>query len=89
MHVAFVVFMVKGSDANTLLTDETKRETQAVVMSLDDAGKMGFDVSGLKVPADQEVNIIVVAKRDAPWITRQVEGHDHVAGFLMVDINIA
>jgi hypothetical protein len=88
MHVAFVVHTVKGADPESLLTDETKRETQAVIMSLDDAAKMGFSASGIKAQPGQEVAIIIIAKRDAPWITRQLEGHDHVAGFQMVDVNI-
>ena len=88
MHVAFVVHMVKGSDADTLLSDETKRETQAVVMSLEDAGKMGFATAGITAKPGQEINIIIVARRDAPWIRRQIEGHEKVAGFHEVDVNI-
>ncbi|MDI1431744.1 MULTISPECIES: hypothetical protein [Polyangium] len=89
MHVAFVVHMVKGADADTLLSEETKRDTQAVVMSLDDAGKMGFSTSGITAKPGQEVNIIIVARRDAPWVRRQIEAHDHVAGFHEVDVNLA
>ncbi|HVK63558.1 MAG TPA: hypothetical protein VM694_03745 [Polyangium sp.] len=89
MHVAFVVHMVKGADAETLISEETKRDSQAVVMSLEDAGKMGFSTSGITPKPGQEVNIIIVAKRDAPWVRRQVEAHDHVAGFHEVDVNLA
>ncbi|MDI1443355.1 hypothetical protein [Polyangium sp. 6x1] len=88
MHVAFVVHMVKGAGADTLLSDETKRETQAVVMSLEDAGKMGFSTSGITTKPGQEVNIVIVAKRDAPWVRRQVEAHEQVAGFHEVDVNL-
>jgi len=88
MHVAFVVHTVKGVDPESLLTEETKRETQAVVMSLEDAAKMGLSASGLKPQPGQEIAIIIIAKRDAPWITRQLEAHEHVAGFHIVDVNI-
>jgi hypothetical protein len=88
MHVAFVVFVVKGSDGSSILPESVRKETQAVDMGIDDAAKLGFDITGLKVPAGQDVRIVIVAKRDAPWITRSLEGSDAVAGFQMVDVNI-
>ena len=88
MHVAFVVHVVKGTDPESLVSEETKRETQAVVMSLDDAAKMGFSASGIKPKDGLEVAIIIVAQRDAPWIARSLEQHDHVGGFQQVDVNI-
>jgi len=88
MHVAFVVHMVKGADAEALLSDEIKRETQAVVMSLEDAGKMGFTAQGIEQKPGQAVQIIVVARRDAPWIHRTLETSEGVAGFQMVDVNL-
>ncbi|MBK9260724.1 MAG: hypothetical protein IPM54_13015 [Polyangiaceae bacterium] len=88
MHIAFVVHVVKGLDPEELLSDETKRETQAVLMSMEDAAKMGFSASGVQVKPGQEACLIVVAKRDAPWIARALEQHDKVAGFQQVDVNI-
>lgn len=88
MHVAFVVHMAKGADAEALFSDEMKRETQAVVMSLEDAGKMGFSASGIQAKPGQSVQIVIVAKRDAPWIHRTLEIGEGVAGFQMVDVNI-
>ncbi|UQA62092.1 hypothetical protein [Polyangium aurulentum] len=87
MHVAFVVHVVKGADIDTLLSEGTKRETQAVVMSLADATKMGF--SGISAPPDRDVCVVIVAKRDAPWITRNLEGSEIVAGFQMVDVQLS
>lgn len=88
MHVAFVVHVVKGVDPEELLSAETKESTQAVVMSMEDAGKMGFGASGVQVKPGQEACLIVVAQRDAPWIARSLEQHDKVAGFQQVDVNI-
>lgn len=88
MHIAFVVHVVKGTDPEELLSDQIKRDTQAVVMSMDDAGKMGFSASGIQVKPGQEACLIVVARRDAPWISRTLEQHDNVAGFQQVDVNI-
>lgn len=88
MHVAFVVHVVQGVDPEELLSDETKKETQAVVMSLEDAAKMGFSSSGVQVKPGQEVCLIIVARRDAPWISRSLEQHEKVAGFQQVDVNI-
>jgi hypothetical protein len=88
MHVAFVVHMAEGADAEALFSDEMKRETQAVVTSLEDAGKMGFSTSGIESKAGQVVQIVIVAKRDAPWIQRTLEIGEGVAGFQMVDVNI-
>lgn len=88
MHVAFVVHVVKGVDPEELLSAETKKETQAVVMSLEDAGKMGFSASGVQVKPGMEACLIVVARRDAPWIARSLEQHDKVGGFQQIDVNI-
>lgn len=88
MHVAFVVHVVKGVDPEELLSDETKKETQAVVMSLEDAGKMGFSATGVQVKPGMEACIIVVARRDSPWIARSLEQHDKVGGFQQIDVNI-
>lgn len=88
MHVAFVVHMAEGADAEALFSDETKRETQAVVMSLEDAGKMGLSTSGIEAKAGQVVQIVIVARRDAAWIQRTLESGEGVAGFQMVEVNV-
>jgi len=88
MHVAFVIQMARGTDRESLLSEETKRETQAVVMSLEDAAQMGFSASGVEALPGQEVAIIVVAKRDAPWVHRAIESSPVVSGFKQADVNI-
>jgi len=88
MHVAFVVHTVQGTDPDSLISEETRRDSQAVTMSLEDAGKMGFSTSGITAKAGLEVNLIIVAKRDSEWIRRQLENHEKVGGFYVVDVNI-
>ena len=87
MHVAFVVHVVKGVDPEDLLSEETKRETQAVVMSMEDATKMGFPAD-VSVKPGQEVCIIIVSRNDAPWISRSLEQHEKDAGFKQSDIDL-
>lgn len=88
MHVAFVVHLAQGTDLEGLLSDETKRDTQAVVMSLEDAAKMGFATSGVQVHPGHQAALIVVAKRDAARIHRTLEGLESVSGFQQLDVNI-
>lgn len=88
MHVAFVVHIPTGTDRETLLSEETKRETQAVVMSLEDAVKMGFAASGVQTKPGHDLALIIVARRDAPWISRALEGSPGVSGFQMVDVDL-
>ena len=86
MMVVFEVHVAPGADPKTLLTAETQRETQAQVMTLDEAKKVGF--GGLPAPpADHEVRFIAVAKRDASWVHRALEGNEAVANFRMFDVD--
>jgi hypothetical protein len=86
MMVVFEVHVAPGSDAATILSAETARETQAQVMTLDEARKVGF--AGLPAaPSDHEVRLIAVAKRDAKWIQRALEGNEAVATFGMVEVD--
>lgn len=85
MMVVFEVFVAPGSDPSRLIGEETKRETNAQVMTLDEARKVGF--AGLPDSPGQEVRLIAVAKRDAPWIHRALETSDAVGTFRMHEID--
>ncbi len=64
MMVVFEVHVAPGSDPTRILSAETMRETQAQVMTFDEAKKVGFN--GLpETPAGHEVRLVAVAKRDA------------------------
>lgn len=84
--VVFEVHVAPGSDPSRLLSEETKRETQAQVMTYDEASKVGFN--GLPAaPSDHEVRLIAVAKRDAAWVQRALETNEAVGQFRMFDVD--
>lgn len=83
--VVFEVFLAPGADPSQLLSAETKRETQAQIMTLDEARKVGF--GGLPDPGDKVVRLIAVAKRDAPWIHRAMETNEAVATFRIHEVD--
>lgn len=86
MMVVFEVFLAPGADAADLLSKDTQRETQAQVMTLAEAKKVGFQ--GLpEPPPGKQVRLIAVAKRDAPWIHRALETNEAVGTFRMYDVD--
>lgn len=86
MMVVFEVFLAPGADAAQILSKETLRETQAQVMTLEDARKVGF--GGLpEPPPGKEVRLIAVAKRDAPWIHRALETNEAVGTFSVHEVD--
>jgi hypothetical protein len=86
MMVVFEVHVVPGSDPTRIVTSETLRETQAQVMTIAEARKVGF--GGLPdPPADHEVRLIAVAKRDASFIQRALEANEACGQFRMFDVD--
>jgi hypothetical protein len=86
MLMVFEVFLAPGADGSELLSAETIRSTQAQIMTLAEAKKVGF--GGLPdPPPGKEVRLIAVAKRDANWIHRALETSEVVAGFRMHEVD--
>jgi hypothetical protein len=86
MLMVFEVFLAPGADGSELLSAETIRSTQAQIMTLAEAKKVGF--GGLPdPPPGKEVRLIAVAKRDANWIHRALETSEAVAGFRMHEVD--
>jgi hypothetical protein len=81
----FEVFLVPGHHAGELISAEVQRETNAQVMTPEEARKVGF--AGLPDPGGAEVRLIAVAKRDAPWIHRVLETSEMVATFRAHDVD--
>lgn len=85
MLAVFEVYLAPGADASELLSAETIKSTQAQIMTLDEARKVGF--GGLPdAPPGKEVRLIAVARRDAPWIHRALETSEAAGGFRMHEI---
>ncbi len=86
MMVVFEVHVAPGSDPESILSAEARRDTQAQVMTVAEARKVGF--AGLPDPPEgHEVRLIAVAKRDAPWIHRAMETCEAVGQFRMFDVD--
>ena len=85
MMVVYEVHLAPDAGAVELLSEEILRETQAQVMTLDEARKVGF--GGLPAPPPGvDVRLIAVAKRDAGWIQRRLEALEAVAGFRVHEV---
>ena len=84
MHI-FECHLVAGSDPSTLLSEETLRETQAQVMTPDEARAVGFGRFGS--PKDGgEVRLVAVAQRDAQWIHRVMERSPIVTSYKVHEV---
>lgn len=85
MMIVFEVHIAPGSEAVPLLTPETLRETQAQLMTLDEARQVGF--GGLPPPPPGvEVRLIAVAQRDARWIQSRLDSNEAVAGYKVHEV---
>jgi len=82
----YEVYMVPGADIDALLSEEVKRETNAQIMTFEDAAKVGF--SGLPDPGDKNARLIAVNPRDGAWIHRLLEGSELVSGFRTHDVDV-
>lgn len=84
--VVFEVFVAPESDPSTLITAETKEDTGAQVMTIDEARKVGF--AGLPPPPDGvEVRLIAVRRVDANRVQRQLESNEAVASFRVHNVD--
>jgi hypothetical protein len=78
--VVFEVIVAAGHDPDALLSDEVLRETQAQVMTLEQAAAVGF--SGARPdPKGRALRLIAVAPRDAQFVQRRLEANDAVSSF--------
>jgi hypothetical protein len=87
MLTVFVVHVAPGADPEKLLSDEIRRDTNAQIMTVDDAKQIGF--SGLQVDAGGlEVRLVAVNSRDRSWIHRTLEASDAVARFEAHEVDV-
>lgn len=85
MLVVFEVHLAPGADPSNLFSEEMLKETQAQIMTLDEARAVGFQ-HPLKEQEGLELRLIACSKRDAGWVHRTLEASNAVAAFRMHDI---
>lgn len=83
--VVFEVFVAPGADPSQILREETCRETQAQIMTLAEAQKMGL--RGVPDPGGKEVRLILVKRQYLNWIHRSLEMSDAVAIFRVHELD--
>jgi hypothetical protein len=84
MLVLFVVHLAPGADASTLLTEQTLIDTQAQVMTADEARKAGFD--GLPQELPPNVRLIAAHDRDRRRIVNGLEASPAASSFSVHEV---
>jgi hypothetical protein len=83
MKVMFEVYLVEGGDADSLLTDETKQNTGAQIMTPEQVASAGL----ADIPESDRARVFIVCSRsDMTWIRRALETHEDVADFRVHDL---
>ena len=80
MHVLFEVYLAPGASGEGLLSEETVKDTQAQVMTVEEAGKVGFH-NLPDDPAGRERLLIVVGKIDERRIQNVLEASPQAGAF--------
>lgn len=81
LHI-FEIFIEPGTDIEAILSDETKRETHAQMMTVDQAIKVGL--KGIAADGPERA-VIAVNARDGRWIQRVLEASAVVASFRVME----
>jgi len=84
MMVVYEVFLTAGK--SLVLSAELVRETQAQVMTLDEARKVGFQ--GMPdPPAGREVRLVAIGRSNAQWLQQALEANPDVENFRVHDVD--
>lgn len=85
MLILYEVVIARGHDPDALLSQEALSDTQAQVMTLEEAKAVGF--SGAQPdPKGREIRLIAVAPRDAQYVQRRLEANDAVLSFRVHEV---
>jgi len=79
MLTVFELYITKTADPTTLLSDEMKEDTGAVVMTIPEAEALGF--AGFRPQPGKRVRIVAVRGDDTAWVARSFEMNDDVVSF--------
>jgi hypothetical protein len=87
MLTVFEVVVVPGNDPDALLSAEALADTQAQVMTVEEARAVGF--SGVQPDGKgRELRLIAVAPRDAQFVQRRLEASDAVQSFRVHEVDV-
>ena len=80
MLIIYEVVVARGEDPDALLSPETLGETQAQIMTLDEARAVGF-THGEPHPQGLEVRLIAVSPGDARFVQSRLEASPAAQSF--------
>lgn len=84
LHV-FEVYVAAGFDPDEILSQETREETGAQVMTLGEARAVGF--TGIPdPPAGRTVRLIAVNQRDGQFVHRKLEASAAVTSYKVHEV---
>jgi hypothetical protein len=75
--IVFAVKLAPGRSDEDLLSKEVLEETQAQIMTADQARQLGFQ----GFPDDDNLRLIVVQNSDAGWVEKALERAPQVVGY--------
>ena len=82
--IVFEVHITPGSGDQDLLSDEIRRETQAQVITAEEASAIGFE--GL--PDDPNLRLVAVTREHAKWIEKALERAPNVRAYQPHEIDM-
>ncbi len=87
MLVLFEVIVAPHQDPAQLLSAEVLQETQAQIMTIEEAGALGF--SGMQPdPKGREIRLVVVPPRDAKFVQARLEASAAAQGFRVHEVDV-
>ncbi len=87
MLIVFEVIITSGEDPGSMLSEEVLRETQAQIMTVEEARAVGFSAAKPD-PKGREVRFITVAPRDAQFIQRRLEASPAATSFRSHELDV-
>lgn len=84
MHTVFEVHLAPNRSGDDFLSDETLEETNAQVMTTEQASALGFQ----GIPDDPNVRLVVVMHRDRKFMAGALERAHDVVGFRAHEIEL-
>lgn len=83
MLIVFELHVRPGFDPDVFLSEESRRETEARVLTRQEAENVGL--SGLPEPSG-EVRYVLVNARHRRWVERAIDADPQINGFDVYDV---